>query len=446
MTETERKMTYEEALAFIHSVDWKGSRPGLSRITELCRLLGNPERSLRFIHIAGTNGKGSTSEMLSSILVAAGYKTGLFTSPYIESFNERMMIDGEEIPNEELAEITAEVRPYALAMEDSPTEFEMITAIGFVYFKRHRCDYVVLECGMGGRFDSTNVIEHSVLSVITGIDLDHTALLGDTTAKIAWEKAGIIKPGIPVLFGEGDGEAETVIRAEAEEKGSRFVRTDFAEIHDIHADLDGTDFTFGGRKVHINLHGLYQTRNTATVLTAVDLLRESGIPIPETAITEGLDAARWKARFEILSRKPLVIYDGAHNPQGITAAVENIRHYLTPLTENGKILLLMGVLADKDYRTMIDLLSPLAERVYTVTPDNARSLDSAGTANEFERRGVYAVGYDVLSDGVAAAVRGAAERDLPLECLGSLYMYADVKKAALAVLEEISAANAGEQE
>jgi len=204
-------MTYEEAMAYIHSVNWLGSRPGLERITVLCEKLGHPERELRFIHVGGTNGKGSFCCMLSGILREAGYKTGLYTSPYIERFNERMQIDGMPIPDDELAALTAEVKAVADTMDDPPTEFELITALCFLYFRNNHCDYVVLEVGLGGRLDSTNIIPAPVLAVITGIDYDHTAILGDTTAKIAAEKAGIIKAPCPVLFGEGDADAAQVI-------------------------------------------------------------------------------------------------------------------------------------------------------------------------------------------------------------------------------------------
>ena len=422
-------MTYKEALEYIHSVTWKGSRPGLERITELCARLGNPEDSLRFIHVAGTNGKGSTSRMISSILEKAGYSVGLFTSPYIERFNERIMLNGEDIADCDLAKDTETVRVHADAMEDSPTEFELITAIALVYYKRMGCDYVVLECGLGGRLDSTNVIKTSVLSIITGIDLDHTAILGDTAAKIAAEKAGIIKCGVPVIFGEGCGEAEEVIRKTAEKMNSPYIRTDFSEIADVSSDLEGTSFSFGGKKVRINLHGLYQTRNTATVLTAVDVLRKEGVNITEENIAVGLAAARWPARFEILSRIPLVIYDGAHNPQGIAGACENIAHYLSPMTDDGKIALLMGVMADKDHDRMTAMLAPYAKKVFSVTPANERSLSAAGVGDEFSRFGIETESFDVLSDGVASAVRYAKNNKIPLVCLGSLYMYADVKKA-----------------
>ncbi len=425
-------MTYNEALEYIHSVSWKGSCPGLSRITELCDKLDNPEDSLKFIHVAGTNGKGSICRMLSCILEKSGYRVGLYTSPFIERFNERMMFNNQDIPDDDLASVTEYVRQYADTMEDAPTEFELITAIAFEYYRRMNCDYVVLETGLGGRLDSTNVIKSSVLSIITGIDLDHMAFLGDTTAKIAAEKAGIIKEGCPVLFGEGDAAAEEVIRRTAAERHSEYRRTDFSAITDIASDLTGTSFAFGTRSVKINLHGLYQTRNTATVLTACDMLRDAGAAIPEDAIAAGLDAARWKARFEILTESPLVIYDGAHNPQGISGAVENVRHYLTDKSADGKVLFLMGVMADKDYNKMIGMLAPLASSVYCVTPPNSRSLPAEGVAAEYERFGVTARAFDALTDGVNAACEAARAEKRPLVCLGSLYMYADVKHAVLA--------------
>ena len=431
---TAAPMTYDEALEYIHSISWTWCKPGLERITELCEKLGDPQDELRFIHVAGTNGKGSTASMLSSILIKAGYNVGLFTSPYVEVFNERIKLNGENISDRELAEVTSYVRQFADTMEDKPTEFELITAIGLEYYKRKKCDYVVFECGLGGRFDSTNVIKNSVVSVITGIDLDHTALLGDTTAKIAWEKAGIIKDGVPVIFGEGDDSAAEVIKTEADAKNSRFIRTDFSRVTNVSSDLSGTSFDFDEREYKINLLGMYQMNNCATVLTAVEALRSSGVEIPEDAVREGLKAARWSARFEILGREPLVIYDGAHNPQGIAGAVENIRHYLAPLTSDGRIALLMGVMADKDHRKMIEMLSPYAAEVFTVTPSNARSLDSAAVEAEFGEFGVTGHAYPTIPEGMSAAVKYARDNKVPLLCLGSLYMYADVKNAVFSCI------------
>ena len=422
-------MTYSEALEYIHSVTWKGSRPGLERITELCKLLGNPERELCFIHVAGTNGKGSTCRMLSEILIRSGYRVGLFTSPYIERFNERIMLDGCDIANDDLAAATEEVKACADRMADAPTEFELITAIAFVYYKKMKCDYVVLEAGLGGRLDSTNVIDTSVLSIITGIDLDHTELLGDTTAAIAREKAGIIKPCVPVLFGEGDDASDTEIRAAAEAKNAPYYRTDFAKVTDVATSLRGTEFKFDGAEYTTKMLGYYQTRNAATVLTAVNILRESGVVIPESAVRDGIASATWSARFEILSSEPLVIYDGGHNPQGIRGAVENIRGYLSTLTDDGRVVLLMGVMADKEHLTMIRDLSTVASRAFCVMPNNARSLGSADLSGEFKSFGVPADYFDELEDGVVAAIETAEREARPLVCLGSLYMYADVKCA-----------------
>ena len=215
-------MTYNEALAYIHSVNWTFCKPGLDRIGELCEKLGHPEKKLKFVHVAGTNGKGSFCSMLESVLRAAGYKTGLYTSPYIKEFNERMRVMGENIENETLADITERVRPIADSMKDKPTEFELITAIAFQYFYESKCDVVILEAGMGGRLDSTNIIRNPLLSVITGIALDHTDYLGDTVEKIAAEKAGIIKDSAPVLYGGEDNCAREVIRRTANERGSSF--------------------------------------------------------------------------------------------------------------------------------------------------------------------------------------------------------------------------------
>ncbi len=416
-------MTYEEALEYIHGVNWTFCKPGLERISELCERLGHPERKLKFIHVAGTNGKGSFCSMLSSVLTAAGYKTGLYTSPYIVEFNERMRIDGKNIENELLASITERVRPIADSMADKPTEFELITAIAFLYFAEAECDAVVLEAGMGGRLDSTNVIREPYLSVITGIALDHVDYLGDTVEKIAAEKAGIIKDGAPVLYGGLDTSAGEVIRAVAKERGSEFFEIDYNEIKNLTSTLDGTNFDFlshGG--IHISLLGLYQPRNAALVLRATDLLRKIGLAIPEDAIKRGLSAAKWPARFEIISHAPLIIFDGAHNPQGIESAVESIKHYFG----KEKILVLTGVLRDKDHKYIASKLSEIAYRAFTITPENPRALAAEAYAAELSELGVSAEPYPSIEEAILAAKRIAMAEQKPLICLGSLYTYQDI--------------------
>ncbi len=432
-------MTYDEAMEYIHSVVWLGSRPGLSRITALCEKLGHPERDLRYIHVGGTNGKGSFCCMLSSILTEAGYTVGLFTSPYIERFNERMQVNGVPIGDDELAELTDIIKAAADTMDDPPTEFELITALSFLYFKNHGCDYVVFEVGLGGRLDSTNIIPPPTLAVITGIDYDHTAILGDTTAAIAGEKAGIIKPPCPVLFGEGDGDAEAVIRERTVSLcgAARYHQTDYTKITDVRLGADSTTFTFGDwTDVTLHMLGLYQLRNAANVLTAVEILRQEGLTIPDETVYAGLTKAHWPARFEKLLAAPApVFYDGAHNPQGIAGAAENIRAYLAPLSEDGRVVLCMGVLRDKDFPTMIGALAPLAAKVITITPDNPRALPAVETAAvfadhpAFRQHGGEAIPADSIEAGVKMALAAATLSGRPLVLLGSLYLYGDVKRA-----------------
>lgn len=416
-----KKMTYSEALEYIHGISWTFCKPGLERISRLCELLGNPQNDLKFIHIAGTNGKGSTASMLSSVLTCAGYRVGLFTSPYIYRFNERMRVQGEDISDETLAQITEYVKPFADSMEDKPTEFELITAIAFEYFKRERCDVVVLEAGMGGRLDSTNIIRNPLLSIITGIALDHTAILGDTVEKIAAEKAGIIKDNAPVLYG---GEAAvSVIRDTAERMGSEYYSPDRTRLANISSTLDGTTFDYKSLKgLEIKLLGSYQPRNASLVVDATEILRTRGMNISEQALRHGLAAARWRARFEILSTSPTVIFDGAHNPEGIDAAVDSILHYFG----DKRVVILTGVLRDKDYSYIAKRLSAVASYAYTITPDNPRALSAREYAAQLCSVGVNATPTDSIAEALVLGMRCAEENDTALCCLGSLYTYVDV--------------------
>ena len=387
-------------------------------------MLGDPQKELKFIHVAGTNGKGSFCSMLDAILRRAGYKTGMFTSPYIRFFNERICFDGKPISDDELAEVTSFVRPFADSMEEKPTEFELITAIGFEYFRRKGCDVVILETGMGGRLDSTNIIEAPLISVITGIALDHTAYLGDTVKKIAYEKAGIIKSGSPALFGGCDEDALDVIRTYANEVGAPLHVTDRESIRNIRADLFGTKFDFEDLKdIELGILGLYQPYNAANVKTAVDILNSTGaMSISMGAIYEGFREARWPARFELIGKDPTVIYDGAHNPEGIAAAVKSIKAYFP----DKKIFVLSGVMKDKDYNCIAKDLSTVASRAFTVTPDNPRALDARDYADVLSSHGIDATPFDTLGEGLDAALKAARSTNTPLICLGSLYMYSEL--------------------
>ena len=431
-------MTYKQALSYIHSVSWKGSVPGLSRITELCRRLGEPQKSLRFVHVAGTNGKGSTSAMIASVLRAAGYRVGLFTSPYVLDFCERIMIDGEPISHDALCRATEAVRPHADAMADAPTEFELITAIAFVCFAEAKCDAVVLECGMGGRLDSTNVIERPEVSVITNVALDHTQILGDTVEKIAAKKAGIVKDA-PCVLGKAGRGAAAVIAAKCAEHGvplacaSRAVR-----LTDVRPSREGISFRRGKNELFIPLCGLYQITNVHTVLAALDVLRDRGWSVPDEAVRNGLRAVVWRARFERLSESPIVIFDGAHNPDGAaTCAATFARLYA-----GERAILVSGVMADKDHSALAAIFAPLFERAYTAAPDNPRALAAEAWASDFRAAGCEAVACESVADAVRRAVAEARRTGAVVLCAGSLYMYAEV---VAALGEERSRAESGEK-
>ena len=415
-------MSYKAAIEYIHGVSWTFCKPGLDRIRELCEGLGSPQRKLKFIHVAGTNGKGSFSSMTASILAKAGYRVGLFTSPYVLRFNERIQINGVPIPDATLAKITERVRPIADAMADKPTEFELITAIGFEYFAAEGVDVVVLEAGLGGRLDSTNIIESPLLSVITGVSLDHTAILGDTEEKIAAEKAGIIKDGSPVLFGGEWGSCYEIISAVARERGSACYITERDKIFIREADLSGTVFDYKGYTgTRISLLGLYQPYNAATVLEAVEILKSRGLKISQEAVYDGLSSAVWHARFEIIGRSPLFIFDGAHNPEGIFEAVRSIKHYF-----GGKrVYIISGVLRDKDYGYIAGRLSEVAERVFTVTPSNPRALTAEEYRDAIISRGADAVACESIEEAIRLSF-AAAEDGRAVICLGSLYTYGEV--------------------
>lgn len=420
-------MTYNEALEYIHSVEWLGSRPGLSRTQKLLAKLGNPEKDMKFIHVAGTNGKGSTCAMLSAMLISAGYKTGLYTSPYIVRFNERMQINGEPISDSELASLVEIIKPIAESMEDKPTEFEIITALAFLYYKRNGCDVVVLEVGMGGRLDSTNVIEAPLVSVITGIALDHTGVLGDSVACIAAEKAGIIKKGCPVVYGGRDDAAYKIIRARCEETGSELVRTNLKSLSTYVETLECTRFSYSSQKgiyidVSLPLLGKYQMDNAATVIETGETLIKLGFTLSRFDIRRGIRNACWNARFELLAQDPPVIFDGSHNIQGVTAAAESIKQYFG----DKKVALLMGVLADKDYSDMVNILAPLTERVFTITPPSPRALGSDDLAAIFNEAGTSATAFGSIQAGVESAYNYVKTHNMPLVMLGSLYMYCEV--------------------
>ena len=418
-------MNAEQAIAYIHSVCWKGSIPGLGRTQELLEKMGNPEKKLKFVHIAGTNGKGSTAAMTASILSKAGYRTGLYTSPYIYRFHERIQVDGVEISDEELAEITEYVKPLADSMAQSPTEFELVCCIAFEYFYRKKCDIVVLEVGMGGAWDATNVIEVPEVAVITNIGLDHTEYLGDTVEKIAETKSGIFKPhGHGVVY-RSTPSVEAVYERVCAERDVSLRKADFDGLVLKAHTLEGQVFDCGSRKnLVLPLLGDHQLHNASVVLAIADTLIGEGWKISEQNIYDGIRDVRWPGRFDIVCRKPLFIIDGGHNPQCIEALVKNIRDYLA----GKKVIALTGVLADKDYADMYKPVMPLVDRFVCITPPNPRKLEAEQLARYLRQAGAQAQASESILDGVKKAM-DLAGKDGVVLCFGSLYSIGGIRDA-----------------
>ena len=418
-------MNAQQAIEYIHSVFWKGSIPGLSRTFELLEKMGNPQNKLKFVHIAGTNGKGSTAAMTASILRKAGYCTGLYTSPYIYTFHERMQVDGQNISDEELVEITEFVKPLADSMVESPTEFELVSCIAFEFFKRRGCDIVVLEVGMGGALDSTNVIPVPEVAVITNIGLDHTDYLGSTLEEIALTKSGIFKAGGNAVIYRGTPAVEAVFEKVCAEKNVALKKADFDGLQSISHGLDGQIFDCGEYKgLKTPLLGEHQMKNAAVVLSVIETLTQKGWKISRQNIYDGIRDVYWPGRFDVVSRQPLFIIDGGHNPQCIEALVRNIGDYLV----GKRVIALTGVLADKDYGDMYRPVMPLVEQFVCVTPPNPRRLPAQELAEHLTRAGAKATACEEIADGVKLAVE-IAGKDGAVLCFGSLYTIGAIKEA-----------------
>lgn len=414
-------MTFAQALDFIHATG-NLSRPGLERITELMHRLGDVQQTLRFVHVAGTNGKGSTCAMLARVLCAAGYRTGLYTSPHLLRVTERIKIDGAEISESDFAACAQRVSEAMAGMDDAPTEFERITAMALCHFAAQKCDVVVLEVGLGGRLDATNVITAPEVSVIAGIGLEHTDWLGDTVEKIAFEKGGIIKPTRPVVLSRQSEAVENVIRTLCRERECALHVTAAPVPHE--SSVDGQRFDYGAHAdLFLPLLGGYQLENAALAVETLELLRAQGWRISEEALREGLSQVQWPARLEVLRREPLVLLDGAHNPNGVDA----LERALTQLLPGQKATLVMGVMGDKDFGEMLETMAPHAARFIAAAPDYYRALPS-------EQLCVAARAHlscPVFDGGrVPQALKLALElcKGAPVVVFGSLYQAGEVRR------------------
>ncbi len=493
-------MTLQETEKYIFNSDWRALKPGLHRIRALLRRLGDPQKGLRFIHVAGTNGKGSICAMLESVLRAAGYRTGLFTSPHLHDFRERIRVNGTDISEAEIIATAGRVRAaeesiaedyrtraaeknntpvqqacvteentvtgqqgHAAERNNAPdyraraaernnapvhrtraaeesiaaagnvraegdmlpeafSSFERITAAAFLYFRERACDIVILETGMGGEFDATNVIDPPELAVLTNIGQDHTEILGRTPEEIAATKCGIIKTGSAVVSYDQTDAVKSIIADTCTRKGVSLVSVDFSRLQRISADLCGTVFTYKEQQYRINLPGMYQMYNAATAIECVNTLRGRGFSVSDRCLKEGLEKVKWPARMEVAGRSPLILVDGGHNRQCASALAESLQNLL-PGT---KAVFLIGVMADKDYRGMVETLAPCASEFLCVAPESERALAPEHLAAEVRAAGYAASAAGSVAEGLQRAIREAGKNGTVV-VFGSLYLAAEAR-------------------
>ena len=406
-------MNYIEARVYLDEVSKYGSVLGLESMRELLRRLGDPQNELKFIHISGTNGKGSVLAYLSTILTGAGYRTGRYISPTLFSYRERIQVDGEYIEKESLARHVTAIAAAAEEMQKaglpSPTAFEMETALAFLYFKEKRCDIVTLEVGCGGLLDATNVITTTVMEVIASISMDHTDLLGDTLAKIAAQKAGIIKPDTLVVSARQQEEAMQVIEDTCKEQHCALQAVDESKICDVRCGAEGQTFSYKvWENVTISLAGSYQIKNAALALEGVEALRQLGYALSDQQVREGMAHTVWRGRFTTLRRDPTVIIDGAHNPAAALELKESLERYFPGKT----LYFVMGMFKDKDYAQVIDLTAPLARHIITVeTPGNPRAMPARELAEAVGKVNPSVEWADSVAHGVEKALAMAGKED-----------------------------------
>lgn len=425
-------MTYEEALRYIEETHKFGVRLGLGNISKLLELLGNPQDNLNIIHVAGTNGKGSTCSFISKILQCGGYSVGLYTSPYLETFTERIRINGDNIPEIEVASIVTLIKDKIDEMVSQgysyPTEFEIVTAMAFYYYNKQNVDYVALEVGLGGRYDATNVISKSLISVITPISLDHVDILGDTIDKIAYEKAGIIKENGLVVIHPQEEKAQEVISRVCNEKNASYILADTKNIDVLKSSIESQVFNckIGNKEyknIEISLIGQHQINNSVVALNVIDLLKEKfNLNISDSDIFNGLKETRWPGRIEKLKDNPVFIIDGAHNEDGANSLAKSIdKHF-----EGKNITLIIGMLKDKDVDSVLQILIPRCNKIITTTPDNPRALSPGELKEKIQKYNKEVIDLENIEKAVDYALNNAKDDEVIISA-GSLYMIGSVR-------------------
>ncbi len=418
-------MNYTEALEFIHGRERFGEYKGLDRMRELMASLGNPQDKLKFVHVAGTNGKGSTVKLIASALCAAGYKTGIYISPFVEVFNERMQINFKNIPDSELVALTEKVKNAIEVLDDKDTyppvtEFEAVTAVAFCYYAQENCDIVVLEVGLGGRLDATNIIKEPLVSVITAISLDHTAVLGNTRAIIAGEKCGIIKENCPVvLYPQQDKDAAEVVENKCDEKNASLVVPNISFIKNLKITSGGASFDYKDADVTISLAGMHQVYNAITALETLFVLRESGVKLFNEDIKKGFENCRFFGRLYKLTDN--IVFDGAHNPDGIDVLCDYIDSFV-----DGNLIVVMGMMKDKDYKYCIKKIASCADEYIAVEANVPRKLMWQDNLEEASKYCGNSRGYASLEDAIKYISESFSFDDTLIIC-GSLFLLGEAK-------------------
>ena len=425
-------MNYNEALKYIHESHKFGIRLGLDNIKKLLELLDNPQDKLKIIHIAGTNGKGSTCSFISTILKEGGYKVGLYTSPFLETFTERIRVNGDNIPEDEVGNIVSLIKEKIEVMVNEgysyPTEFEIVTAMALYYFYKENVDFVALEVGLGGRYDATNVIEKPIVSVITSISMDHIGVLGDTLGKIAFEKGGIIKENCTTIVYPQKYEAGQVIKNICKENRSKYIECNFNDINIKQSNINLQKYDcFINKKeykdLEIKLIGEHQVKNSVLALNVIDYINDNlGLNISEECIRKGLAQTSWPGRIEKIKENPMFIIDGAHNEEGAESLAKAMDKYFK---DKNKVLII-GMLEDKDISSVLDILIPRFNKVITTTPDNPRSIDADKLKKKIEEYNIDVISKPKINEAVEYALQNTKKEDVIISA-GSLYMIGNVR-------------------
>lgn len=433
-------MDYNEAMIYISNTMKYGNNSGLDRTNKILEILGNPQDKIKCVHIAGTNGKGSTAAMVTKILSTAGYKVGMYTSPYIEDFEERIQISGENIRKQDLCEVVTKVS-YAVekALEfykGYPTEFELITCVMFLYFYKQNVDIAVIEVGLGGRLDSTNVLKSFsslgnaggvILSIITSISYDHMQILGNNIAEIALEKAGIIKSEVPVVLYPQIEQVENVIQNKCEKTRSPLIKVKQNAVKFISNNNFKQNITVKTNEYSYNLElsllGEHQILNCGVAVYSCEQLRKCGFKINNSDIIEALKNVKWIGRLEILSERPLTVLDGAHNTDGINNLVNSVKKYLS----YNNMILIIGILVDKNIDEMISQIAPMAKKIIAVTPNSYRAQNANELKKTIKNYNFNCIAIEDYEEAYKYARSYCNLDDLVLVC-GSLYMIGDMRK------------------